>query len=298
MKLTADACPHPNGRNRAFSIRAGEIWHVDKVQTFGYSLKEQPPLPRINPERAQALGLDPGYSYNLLKLGFECKNSEGEIVTIEDVMLEEEHPEGRHLAVLGDCKAVTNAMGSLIEGCNVLVHEATLGDGKEKIASRRGHSTPSMAAKLAVKAGVKDHLILTHFSHTFTGLWGERSVLHPKHHGKGQNIIKKYNHSKGENLKIIHGCDLMEVMIRCKHGPTRRWEDGVGNEYAELAEEKDKMKLQEERDHILKVMEEVGWEWNGGRELTKKATLEQMRKGAKGGGVKGGKEKGNQGSTK
>ena len=104
--------PNHNGGDRPISIQAAEVWHVNRVQTFGYSIKEQDPLPRINPERARALGCQPGPHFDLLKLGFDIENSTGEVVTQDNTMLDGSIPKGRHLVILGDCKSVSKPMGS------------------------------------------------------------------------------------------------------------------------------------------------------------------------------------------
>ena len=146
---------HNHGGVRPFTIEAGEVWHVDKVQSFGYVVKEMDRRPRINPERAAAKGLEPGFDFNYLKLGLPVKGEDGKEVHLSDVALDDGFGTGRKVTILGDCWSISKGMGKILEDSDVLVHEATLGDSSKKISKRRGHSVPSMAVELAIKARVK-----------------------------------------------------------------------------------------------------------------------------------------------
>lgn len=51
-----------------------------------------------------------------------------------------------------------------VRGCDVLYHDATYLDSEEEDAYANGHSTARQAAEVAVRAEIKDKLILGHFS--------------------------------------------------------------------------------------------------------------------------------------
>ncbi|MGA0197921.1 MAG: MBL fold metallo-hydrolase, partial [Prochlorotrichaceae cyanobacterium] len=55
----------------------------------------------------------------------------------------------------------------LAQGADVLIHEATFAHQDAEMAFQRLHSTSTMAAQVALAAGVKQ-LILTHFSPRYT----------------------------------------------------------------------------------------------------------------------------------
>lgn len=69
-------------------------------------------------------------------------------------------------AIFGDTKACPQAMRAA-QNADVLMHKATFAAGDEETAERIFHSTVSDAAKLALKANVKQ-LYLTHISARYT----------------------------------------------------------------------------------------------------------------------------------
>lgn len=64
--------------------------------------------------------------------------------------------------------APCEAIVALASGCDLLIHEATFLDEEEPRATRFNHSTPSGAASVATRAGVKE-LALVHYSNTLEG---------------------------------------------------------------------------------------------------------------------------------
>ena len=69
---------------------------------------------------------------------------------------------GRKIVYTGDTGHSGNLV-KLAENADLLIHEATFEDEMKERAIKDGHSTPSVAAETAKKAGVK-RLILTHIS--------------------------------------------------------------------------------------------------------------------------------------
>jgi ribonuclease Z len=69
---------------------------------------------------------------------------------------------GRKIVYSGDTGQSENLV-KLAEKADLLIHEATFDDEMTERAKEDGHSTPSLAAETAKKAGVK-RLILTHIS--------------------------------------------------------------------------------------------------------------------------------------
>jgi len=112
-----------------------------------------------------APGLNPGPLYGRLKAGEPVTLQSGRVVLSSEV-LEKAIP-GRKVCILGDCSAVVGE-GSLkaCAGADVLVHEATLADEQQEKAVKHGHSTPKMAAAVALACAARK-LVLNHFSQRY-----------------------------------------------------------------------------------------------------------------------------------
>lgn len=155
-----------DARLKKVFISAAEVWHVKGVATFGYTVTEQTPQPNIDVEKATACGVAPGPKYRLLRMGTSVESDDRKrIVHPHEVLVHESaRNKGRKFALVGDNYQLSPAMYTLCQGCDVLVHEATLVGGEcGEPAIERGHSSPESAGQVAldVNAGV---LILNHMS--------------------------------------------------------------------------------------------------------------------------------------
>ncbi len=120
------------GIGRRLHIKAAEVDHIYGVQTFGYTIEEQPPPGNIDLNKAIALGVKPSKKYGLLKCGLSVPNDEGtDVVRPEQVLNKMYRP--RKLALLADHRLVYRPMAQLCKDADLLVHEATLSkeDGLE-----------------------------------------------------------------------------------------------------------------------------------------------------------------------
>ncbi len=120
------------GIGRRLHIKAAEIDHLFGVQTFGYTVEEQPPPGNIDLNKAIALGVKPSKKYGLLKCGLPVPNDDGtDMVHPEQVLVKMYRP--RKMALLADHRLVYRQMAQLCKGSDLLVHEATLSnvDGLE-----------------------------------------------------------------------------------------------------------------------------------------------------------------------
>ncbi|GMI10169.1 hypothetical protein TrRE_jg9438 [Triparma retinervis] len=59
----------------------------------------------------------------------------------------------------------------------------------------------------------------------------------------------------------------MEVHVNKAVPNLRRWEDGVGNDYVDKFEERERERKREEGKVTEDIMELMGWEWDGEREI-------------------------------
>jgi ribonuclease Z len=128
--------------------------------SLAYGLVEKPRPGRFNTKKAKELGVPAGPLWSKLQGGSAVKLPSGRIVKPE-MVLGPPRP-GRKIVYSGDTRQSENIV-ELAEGADLLIHEATFDDELKERAIEDRHSTPSMAAETAKKAGVK-RLVLTHIS--------------------------------------------------------------------------------------------------------------------------------------
>ncbi|RLI09458.1 ribonuclease Z, partial [Candidatus Bathyarchaeota archaeon] len=135
-------------------------WVRHSVPTLAYALEEKPRPGRFHPEKARALGVPEGPLWKELQLGRPVRTPDGRLVRPEEVL----GPPRRGLEVVyaGDT-GFSGALGELARGADLLIHECTFDDEKAGTAAERLHSTPSVAAEAALRAGAR-RLVLTHIS--------------------------------------------------------------------------------------------------------------------------------------
>ena len=140
-------------------------WMKHPLPALGYALVEKTRPGRFFPSRAEALGVPEGPLWGELQKGRTITSPTGKIVQPADVMGPPRM--GRKVVYTGDtspCEATV----ALARDADLLIHEATFGDELIEKALESGHSTPSQAAEVAKKAGVK-RLVLTHISGRYMG---------------------------------------------------------------------------------------------------------------------------------
>ncbi|MGB3692410.1 MAG: ribonuclease Z [Spirulinaceae cyanobacterium] len=144
--------------DQEFTISCLKLKH--RVPAYGYRLTEKDRPGRFNLKKAQELGIPPGPIYGQLK--------KGQTVTLEDgreikgSQLCDPPETGRKVVYCTDtvfCEAAIE----LAQDADVLIHEATFAHQDAPLAFERMHSTSTMAAQVALTAGVQQ-LLMTHFS--------------------------------------------------------------------------------------------------------------------------------------
>lgn len=144
--------------NEDYKVQA--VFAEHSIQSLAYALIEKPRPGRFYPEKALALGIPKGPLWSLLQKGMEITLPDGRIIKPSNV-LGPPRP-GRKIVYSGDTRP-SEKIVELARNADILIHEATLGDDLADRALEEGHSTPSEAAQVALKANVK-LLILTHIS--------------------------------------------------------------------------------------------------------------------------------------
>lgn len=131
-----------------------------KVTAFGYRVSEKDKPGKFNLEKAKALGIPPGPIYGQLKRGEIVTLASGRKIRGQDLCGATEP--GRKVVYCTDTIYCDSAV-ELAKDADVLIHEATFAHQDAQMAFERLHSTSTMAAQVALAAGVKQ-LIMTHIS--------------------------------------------------------------------------------------------------------------------------------------
>lgn len=128
------------------------------VFNLSYSVVEKK-KPKFLKDKAIELGVKPGPDFGKLHDGIEVE-VEGRLIKPEQVL--GENRRGVKITYSGDTRP-SDALISLAEDSDILIHESTFGDKDQEKAVDNWHSTAKEAAQIAKKAKVKK-LILTHIS--------------------------------------------------------------------------------------------------------------------------------------
>jgi len=141
-----------------FLVRCGPLKH--RIPAQGYRVEEKDKPGRFDLAKAKALGITPGPVYGQLQAGKVVTLDDGRKINGKE-LCGPPRP-GRKFAYCTDTIFCEGAV-ELAQGVDVLVHEATFAHEDADQAFKAMHSTSTMAAQVALAAGVKQ-LILTHFS--------------------------------------------------------------------------------------------------------------------------------------
>lgn len=131
-----------------------------RVPAYGYRIEEKDRPGTFNLAKAQSLGIPPGPIYGKLKQGEIVTLDDGRQINGQDLCGKPEV--GRKVVYCTDTVFCDSAV-ELSKDADVLIHEATFAHQDAQMAFEKMHSTSTMAAQVALLAGVKQ-LIMTHFS--------------------------------------------------------------------------------------------------------------------------------------
>lgn len=137
----------PPYRGAGFEVVAAPLEH--SVEAIGFCVIEDEHPGRFDPEKARALGIEPGPAY-------------AELVRARDRRVMGPSRAGRRIVYCTDTRPCETAI-ELARDADVLIHESTYAEEMAAEADARFHSTAAGAARIAAAANVKQ-LILTHFS--------------------------------------------------------------------------------------------------------------------------------------
>ncbi|MEL6927351.1 MAG: ribonuclease Z [Cyanobacteria bacterium J06600_6] len=158
-------------RLRIHTVKTGVLYEDDefivscrllkhRIPAHGYRVEEKDRPGMFNIDKAKALGIPPGPVYGKLKQGQVVTLADGRKINGKDLCGQAE--EGRKFVYCTDT-VFCDAAVELSQDADVLIHEATFAHQDAQMAFEKMHSTTTMAAQVALLAGVKQ-LIMTHFS--------------------------------------------------------------------------------------------------------------------------------------
>ncbi len=130
-----------------------------RVYTNGFLFEEKPGLRRLDKEKIKNYDI-PHYDFQRLKLGKDLILEDGSLIQNNKVTL---NPKSIKRYAFCSDTAYNEYLVPLVEGVDLLYHEATFLDAHENLAEKTKHSTAAQAAKIAQLAKVKS-LVLGHFS--------------------------------------------------------------------------------------------------------------------------------------
>lgn len=131
-----------------------------RVPCSGFLFKEKPKKRRINPKVFSDFELS-RLEMIALKNGQDLRNEDGSIKYENKILTLDPHPSHSY-AYCSDSR-YKPALTPILEGVDLMYHEATFAEDMKDRAESTYHSTASQAAQLAKDARVKK-LILGHFS--------------------------------------------------------------------------------------------------------------------------------------
>lgn len=147
------------------SMVAGLIQHT--APCFGYVMKETDKAGPLDPAKIEAMNIPRTSVLADLKRGIDVTLPDGRFIRSRDLIDPDSKIKGRKVVLLGDTNCAS-MLAPIAQGCDLLIHEATLlSKASSDVISSRGHSTPNTAAETARLFKAK-RLLLNHISPQFT----------------------------------------------------------------------------------------------------------------------------------
>ena len=141
-----------------YGVSAHPLDH--RLYAIGYRVEARAKPGRFDLERARALMVPEGPMFGRLQAGYEVTLADGRTVHPSEV-LGPPRP-GRKMSYCTDTRPCIGSV-LLSRDVDLMIHEATFGEGLEAEAAEYGHSTSVQAARVAAEAR-PGRLLLTHIS--------------------------------------------------------------------------------------------------------------------------------------
>lgn len=149
--------------NRTMTVTSVPLRH--RVPCCGYLFREREPGLNVHRHLVEGYGLDP-LQIAALKRGESATLANGMPLTAAEATYRPY--EARSYAFCSDTTA-SGKVAKIVEGVDLLYHEATYMHAERALAVKTGHTTALQAARIAAKAGAR-HLLLGHYSSRYKDL--------------------------------------------------------------------------------------------------------------------------------
>lgn len=177
-------------KDEKFSVEAFPLTH--EVDCYGYVFKEKDKVGEFNREKAIKLGVPVGPLFSELQKGKSVKVG-GKTIKPEEVIDASKAKPGRKISLVFDTRPAKNYL-KVIEGSDILIHEASFLEERKDRAMETMHTTALEAGKVAAEAKCKQ-LVLFHLS------------------SRHKESEKFENEARKEFNNVVVAKDLMEIEI-------------------------------------------------------------------------------------
>lgn len=157
--------------DRSLLIRTIPLHH--RVPTAGFLFQEKPRDRHLLIDRCEELGIPFAY-FAGIKKGLDWTDPVSGKVVPNELLTSDPTP-SKSYAFCSDT-IYAESIVPIIEGCDLLYHEATYGNADASKARQRGHSTALEAARIASKAKAR-RLVIGHYSAQFMNDEQEAELL-------------------------------------------------------------------------------------------------------------------------
>lgn len=149
------------------AVRVDSIALSHRVPSYAYRFVEHVGERLLDTEKLAALGVPRGALWGELQHGRSVQLADGRLIAPEQVC---HPPRAPRCIVVGGDNDKPELLIPALNGCDVLIHEATFTeDVLAKVGPRYQHSTPAQVGR-AAQAARLPHLVLTHFSQRYRRL--------------------------------------------------------------------------------------------------------------------------------
>eukprot|EP00088_Acartia_fossae_P068588 TRINITY_DN8735_c0_g1_i1.p1 TRINITY_DN8735_c0_g1~~TRINITY_DN8735_c0_g1_i1.p1 ORF type:complete len:370 (+),score=54.85 TRINITY_DN8735_c0_g1_i1:52-1161(+) len=190
---------------KGFVVHAAALEH--RIPSFGFQILEPSSPGQLDVKKLQETGLKPGPAYSKLKNGIPVHHDG---IDLQPTDFIGPSIPGREIIIFGDTRNSDEIL-NFAKNPDAFVHEATMENSLEEKCKEYGHSTPNMAADIALRSRA-NQLIIFHVSPRYKPIGEELSDGDVSANILLQEAVE-YLKSKNSEMEVKVAQDFMEVDI-------------------------------------------------------------------------------------